>query len=250
MAADLASAGDGGARLADVAARTGVRPALLSDLVDVLVADGKALRLGHAGDLWFGKAAFDSVLDRVEAGAKRLHAKDAALASLPVSAVQTAAGRLAPNVLDAAIDHLLEAGRLVREGRGALRHRDHRSSLSGADQKDLDRVREQLARGKGQPPAVEDLEADLALTRPRVLRLLKLLVNRREAFQAGDLYFDQVWTDDAKARLEAYANEHGGYKPADARTMLDTTRKWIIPFLEALDRTGFSKRVGDKRVVR
>ncbi len=40
------------------------------------------------------------------------------------------------------------------------------------------------------------------------------------------------------------------HKPADVRDMLDTTRKWLIPFLEALDKSGFSRRVGDQRVVR
>ncbi len=250
VAADLASAGEGGARLADVVARTGVRAALLPALIDELVDQEQVLRLGHAGDLWVDKVAFDGVLERVEAGAKRLHAKDTALASLPVSAVQTAAGRLTPSILDAALESLVRSGRLVREGRDGIRHRDHASSMSEADQRDLERVRRQLADGGGQPPAVEDLEADLSLTRPRVLRLLKLLVNRQEAFQAGDFYFDQVWTDGAKARLKAFADEHGGFKPADARSLLDTTRKWVIPFLEALDRQGFSKRLGDKRVVR
>ena len=250
VAADLASAGEVGARAPDVAARTGLRPALLPDLVEALVEQGKVVRLGHAGDLWIEHGAFEGVLSRVEGGARRLHAKDPALASLPVSAVQTAAGRIAPNVLDAALDHLVRTGRLVREGRDGIRHREHSSSLSDADQRDLERVREQLARGAGQPPAVEDLEADLGLTRPRVLRLLKLLVNRREAFQAGDFYFDQAWTDAAKGRLKAFADEHAGFKPADARSLLDTTRKWVIPFLEALDRQGFCKRLGDKRVVR
>ena len=62
---------------------------------------------------------------------------------------------------------------------------------------------------------------------------------------AGELEREQ-----AKARIRAFAAEHGGFAPADVRDMLGTTRKWLIPFLEALDKSGFSRRVGDKRVVR
>ena len=40
------------------------------------------------------------------------------------------------------------------------------------------------------------------------------------------------------------------FTPADARTMLDTTRKWIIPLLEALDKSGFTRRDGQQRVLK
>ena len=56
--------------------------------------------------------------------------------------------------------------------------------------------------------------------------------------------------EDAKQRLRAFAEEHGGFTPSDARGILDSTRKWVIPFLEALDKSGFSRRAGDKRVLR
>jgi selenocysteine-specific elongation factor len=249
VAAALAGAADRGMRPPKVAARTGLRAAGLDALVDGLVAGGRARRLGHAGDLWIDEAAFQGVLERIEAGARRAHEKDPALAHLPVSTVRTAAGRLEPAVLDAALDHLVREGRLRRDPTGGIRLASHEAALSDGDARDMERVRDALARGAGQPPAVEDLEADLALTKPRVLRVLKLLQNRAEVLQAGEFYFDGAWVDEAKRRLGAHADVHGGFTPADARTLLDTTRKWVIPLLEALDRSGFSRRRGDRRVV-
>ncbi|MFV1958096.1 MAG: SelB C-terminal domain-containing protein, partial [Planctomycetota bacterium] len=164
--------------------------------------------------------------------------------------VRTAPGRVTPALLDAALEHLVATGRLAKEGRDGLRLATHASSLSDEDRRDLERVRERLAAGRGQPPAVEDLEADLRLSRPRVMRALKLLANRGEAFQAGELFFDGAWVQDAQARLAALAKEEGGFTPANARTLLHSTRKWVIPLLEAFDRAGFSRRVGNKRVVR
>lgn len=233
-----------------VAARTALSPDLLPGWMDGLVEREEAVRLGHGGHVWMSKAAFDKVLDRIETGVSRLHAKDRALASLPVSAVRTAAGRLPGPVLDAALDHLIEVGRFVREGRDAIRLASHASTLSEGDREDLARVQEALARGRGRPPALEDLEADLDLPGPRVSRALRLLVNRGDVFRTSDSYFDGAWVEEAKALLAAHAKEHGGFTPADARNLLDSTRKWIIPFLEALDKTGFSRRTGDRRVLR
>ncbi len=248
--AHLESAGVEGTNAAEVAARTGLVPKRLSGWVDEEVEAGTAVRLGHDKQLWMSKDAFDKVRERVEAGAKRMHDKDPALTNLSVSAVRTAAGRLPTSVLDAALANLLASGRLVREGPDGVRLASHAASLSAADQADLAKVSASLAAGAGQPPAVEDLEGDLALTRPRVLRALKLLVDQGRAFRAGDYYFDGAWLAEGKAKLTAHAEEHGGFTPGDARGLLVTTRKWVIPLLEALDKSGFSRRVGDKRVLR
>jgi len=247
---ELEAAGAEGTDAATVAARTALRPDGLGGWMDALVEREQGVRLGHGGQVWMAAAAWEKVLERIERGAARLHEKDRALESLPVSSVRTAAGRLPPAVLDAALDHLVSAGRLVREGRDGIRLASHASSLSDADRADLGAVRAALARGRGTPPAAEDLEADLGLTTPRVQRALRLLVNRGAALKAGDWYFDATWVEEAKQRLAAHAAEHGGFTPADARTLLETTRKWIIPLLETLDKSGFSRRTGDKRVVR
>jgi selenocysteine-specific elongation factor len=138
----------------------------------------------------------------------------------------------------------------VRVEGGDVRHREHSGALSGADQALLDRVRGALAQGRGQPPSPEDLEGMLRLTGPDVMRALRLLENRGEVFRAGEAWFDARWLEDAKGRLAAIARERGGFTPSDARTVLDSTRKWVIPLLEALDKSGFTRRTGEKRVLR
>jgi len=36
---------------------------------------------------------------------------------------------------------------------------------------------------------------------------------------------------------------------ADIRTILDSTRKYVVPIVESLDAAGITKRVGDNRVL-
>ena len=107
-----------------------------------------------------------------------------------------------------------------------------------------------LREAAGTPPTIDEIEAEVGLSSPEVNRALRLLDTRREIFKAEDHWYAMSWVDEAKEKLAAHAREHGGFTPADARTLLQTTRKWIIPFLEALDKSGFSRRAGNQRVLK
>jgi len=133
---------------------------------------------------------------------------------------------------------------------GDVRHGKHSSAMPAADRERCDRVLAALSVGAGQPPGPSDLEAELRVPRAQVLRTLHLLESRGLVFKADEHWFDARWIEEAKRRLRAHAATHGGWTPADARTLLDSTRKWVIPLLEALDKAGFSRRQGDLRVVR
>jgi selenocysteine-specific elongation factor len=55
--------------------------------------------------------------------------------------------------------------------------------------------------------------------------------------------------DEALARLLAYLREHGKMTAAEARDVLGTTRKYILPLLEHMDERRLTRRIGDERVV-
>ena len=64
----------------------------------------------------------------------------------------------------------------------------------------------------------------------------------------------EVWLlastiDEARRRLAAHVKSQGPFTPAQARDLLGTTRKYIIPLLEHFDNTRVTKRDGDVRVM-
>ena len=245
----LHAAGERGVPLGDIAAGTALRPAVLPAILASLREEKIAVPVGRQ-DRWMDRAAFEQVTKRLDETVRKLHAKDSAVDSLPLATIRSALGRAEPVVLEQALDHLLAKGRLVRTATGNVHHKDHSSELPPKDKERCEKIRDLLAEGRGQPPSLEDLQADAGLSGPDVTRALRLLESRRMAFKAGEHWFDGAWIEDAKDRLRTFAAEHGGFTPSDARTLLETTRKWIIPLLEALDKTGFSRRQGDKRVIR
>jgi selenocysteine-specific elongation factor len=48
---------------------------------------------------------------------------------------------------------------------------------------------------------------------------------------------------------EAIETHPEGVSVSEIRERLDTSRKFAVPFCEYLDRSGFTKRMGDRRVL-
>ena len=51
-------------------------------------------------------------------------------------------------------------------------------------------------------------------------------------------------------RIKNHIVSHGSITVADARTMFDTSRKYILPLLEYLDQQRITQRIGDERILR
>lgn len=157
---------------------TGLRPDALPALLEALVARGEAVRVGRVGWHVVHTAAFQRTRERVAGAVAKLHEKDKAMGSLTLAAVRAAAGRTDPAVLDAAVEALVAEGTLVRVEGGNVRHKGHVGAMSDKEAQRADRILALLERGGGQPPAPEDMEADLGVAAPEVTRLLRVLENR------------------------------------------------------------------------
>src|SRR5204863_6278 len=106
-----------------------------------------------------------------------------------------------------------------------------------------------LLERRGQPPEEGELSGLLNVPAPVLKKTLLLLEARKEAFRAGPFWFHTTWVEEAKRLLTELAKQPGGFSASEARERLQTTRKFIIPLLEALDERGFSRRIGDRRVL-
>jgi len=135
-----------------------------------------------------------------------------------------------------------EAGRLVAAG--------HTTSLKPADEKDAARILEVLLREGINTPLPASIAEQLGLSQERVRTLLKSLKQVGSAvILAENVVVAKQAYDESKERLtSAFAGE-SSFTAGEAAKALGTTRKYIIPLLEAFDRDGVTMREGDKRRV-
>ena len=66
----------------------------------------------------------------------------------------------------------------------------------------------------------------------------------------GDLYFHSDVIDDLKNKVRSYLAEKKEMTPSEFKSVLDLSRKYMIPLLEYLDEIKLTIRTGDKRILR
>jgi selenocysteine-specific elongation factor len=86
------------------------------------------------------------------------------------------------------------------------------------------------------PPEVEDVTLARALARHGVL------------VDVSGILFTASAVDRARALVTERLATHGTISVADARDLLASSRKFVVPLLEHFDREGLTRRRGDVRI--
>ena len=214
-----------------------------------------AMQLGvtlPAPDGWqIAPALFDAVADAVTTHLREAHAAQplaegaplADVRALITSTIRASRGPNDPNLPDAILARLDEAGSVVRTAT-IVRLPGHEVELSGHDE-ELDRLRASIAGDReATPPTVKELIAsgfdpaliDAAGHAGIVVRI------------SPDLVLTPAVVDRAGALARDHASE--GMTVSALREALGTSRKYAVPLAEYLDAIGVPRRVGDLRFPR
>ena len=97
------------------------------------------------------------------------------------------------------------------------------------------------------PPGRAEAEASVGS------EVLGALIEQGQLVKVGSaaeaVLFLRETYDQAITRLVAYLREHSKMTAAEARDVLGTTRKYILPLLEHMDERRITRRLGDERVL-
>ncbi len=126
--------------------------------------------------------------------------------------------------------------------------RGHRAALSAEDQKLMDAMLAEFAAGGLQPPALADLTCGTARNQKRLRELAELATQRGRLVSVGpDIRMHQRPYEEAVRNLTEALQKGGRMTVAEIRTLLGSSRKFIVPLLEHLDKIGVTQREGDVR---
>jgi selenocysteine-specific elongation factor len=204
-----------------------------------LVDLGPAVAHPAALDRWGGAVEAVLAAHHREHPVDRVAPKDVAGRAVEAAGCP---GALVPAVLDA----LVRRGALEAEGPG-LRLPSHRVELGPEQTAARERLLALLGAEPFAPPALGRAAAEAGASTSLV----------RELEAAGDIVRLEpdlavlaTAVEEAVARLRRAYAEEGPLTAARAKDALGTSRKYALPLLEHLDRTGRTRREGDVRVVR
>jgi len=124
---------------------------------------------------------------------------------------------------------------------------DFSPGFTAAQQQQVDRLLHQFRERPFTPPGRAEAEAIVGGEVVGALIEQGVLVKVGSAADA--VLFLRESYDEAVTTLVAYLREHGKMTAAEARDVLGTTRKYILPLLEHMDERRITRRTGDERIL-
>jgi len=123
-------------------------------------------------------------------------------------------------------------------------------SLTSADEKLMAAMITEIKAGGFQPPGFDGLSVGSQADKKRWERLATLAVALGELVKVdAKIYLHTEVEQQLRGKLTHMIDEAGGVTVSEVREALGSSRKYVVPFLEYLDRVGFTKREGDQRVL-
>jgi selenocysteine-specific elongation factor len=248
LEAHVQRVGGGGARTAELRARTSFGPDALRALLQDLVARGRVLVVDRE---WYVHVETAERL-RLEAEAvlAAFHTREPLKAGMSKEELRTRLGGLEERVFLALLDRFVAAGVLVVD-KDKVRRAGHAVRLSPTQQAASDRIEAEFRAAGVAPPTLDEAFAKLGVEGPAAQAMAQLLVDGRRLVRVREgLYFHAEPLQAAVARVMAFLRERQAITPQEIKDLLGISRKYAIPLLEWLDSQRLTLRVGDKRVLR
>jgi selenocysteine-specific elongation factor len=144
----------------------------------------------------------------------------------------------------------LKENEKAREKNGLISTADFTPKLTPEQQKAHEWITKEFQVTSFSPPARGDLHKNREIKPAVIDKVLEYMVFSGELVPIDDnIYFTPDNLEKAKRIIGHYIIKEGGITPADARELLGSTRKYVIPLLEYLDKIYFTRRKDDRRVL-
>jgi selenocysteine-specific elongation factor len=123
--------------------------------------------------------------------------------------------------------------------------------LSPAEEKVRDRLVALVETAAFQPLTLDEIVASFPVADERLVkRLNTLFLKSGQWLRVGDWVLPQNTLEQGTLRLREHLQRESTLSVAQAREILNTTRKWAVPLLEWYDKQGLTRRDGEVRVLR
>lgn len=241
------SRGRQGLNLRELAARTGLQPGYLSELLRTL----EAVRLiPQDPPLAVHSSGLEETLRNLPLFLEDFHGRNPLAAGVSREELRKRfLGAASGAYLQAVLEELEARGKVRVQGSLVALKGKH-ATLSGEQQK----IREQIVglfdSRKLQPPTLDELVDALPFPASQIRDLYYFLLQEGELVRVqGDLVLAGPQVDFLKAELQKVFPKGQTFSVGEFKEVFNVSRKYAIPFLEFLDRERITRRMGDKRMV-
>ncbi len=234
---------------AELARATGLPAAEVAEALADLETREQARRLGA---LWYATSAWERLRAASDAALAAYHARYPLRPGMPREEWRARLGvpqREAAEVVAALLAEgaLAEAGVAGADGAergGWLRAPGHRAEPTPEQRRAIDALLARFRAAPFTPPTRTEVEAELGP------ELAQALLDRGDLIKVNDsILLERPALDEATRRILTHLRAHETITVAEARDLLDTTRKYMLAIFEYLDERRITERLGDDRTL-
>ncbi len=210
-----------------------IQPALES-----LIQQAKVISLSQADSrLLFSASGWEHLTEEATAILKDYHQRFPARSGMPKVELgsRLKLGKYSPTIWA----RLVNEGVLREEGL-IIRLSSHQIKLTPAQQTKIDAFLQSLSKNPYAPPTDQIPEPDL----------LNLLIEKQQVVKVSEnMVFSISAYDEMVEKVIAHIKAKGKITVAEVRDLFQTSRKYVLAFMEYLDEKKITRRVGDERVL-
>ena len=208
-----------------------------------LAKDGHVVVLGELGAepdaVVFSTQSWNILKSKIFVGLQSYHNQFPLRRGAPVQEVRSRMGLSQP-VSQRVLSRLAGEDYLVEEG-PYLRLPNHQVSLSTQMEQQASAYLKALEQEPYSPPSDRPIDPEL----------LAVLIERGQVVKVNEsVVFTSSAYKEMREKIVGHLKSQGSITVGEARTMFNTSRKYILPLLEHLDQQQITRRVGDERVLR
>ncbi|MDA3936279.1 MAG: selenocysteine-specific translation elongation factor [Actinomycetota bacterium] len=191
------------------------------------------------------------LLNRIEAELLAFHQESPKATGIAAAALRDRIDRrLDAKVFDALLSLAVDAGTAALGG-GSVRHPKAAVSALAEEETALAALGSILISQGLSPSGVTALAEEAGVDVGVARKVHTRLVAESTVVRLGpELHFDAAAMSAAREKIETHLRANGEMLAKDARDLLGTSRKYVMPILEYFDAQGLTRRDGDVRVLR
>ncbi len=223
--------------------RTNLPREEVSERVAQLTEEGELVTMGDFGSdadaVVYSTQGWAILKSKVASALQLYHTQYPLRQGVPAQEVRSRLNLSQP-VYQRALVRLVEE-QIVVDERQSLRLPDHEISLTPKMEEEASAYLNSLQQDPYSPPSDQKISPEL----------LSVLIDQGKVVRVTDgVVFDARTYREMTDRIVQHLKDQGNITVAEARTMFDTSRKYILPLLEHMDQQQITRRTGDERVLR
>ena len=219
-------------------------------IVEALAGSGR-VRSFSPGPSYVHARTIERIGERLRERLTELHGREPYLPGMEVTRAGVELG-VAPALLEFVVKERAEAGELARDGE-YVRLKSHTPKLGDDDAKLAGKIESACRKAPYGPPGVEELARRFGAKELLVKRVCAFLAHAGELVEtAPGMFFHAEHVDRAREFVLGQLRGKGELDTQALKGFMvsagGTSRKFLVPLLEHFDRTGLTRREGDRRV--